>query len=813
MTQVDPEIERRALDLTEKALLIDDPSERSSWLEEQTRDDPVVLRRVNELLGKVDLATTLPGSEDLVTSPLAQTLGPYRIAEEIGRGGMGVVYRAHRDDDAFDLSVALKIMRPLSGLDARRFEGERRILARLNHENVARILDGGATPDGAPYLVMELVDGQPVDEYCREQELGLRNRLDLFLQVCAGVAHAHRNLVVHRDIKPANILVTAQERSKLLDFGIAKSLQPDDSGEQQTLFGQGAMTPEYASPEQVLGEPVSVATDVYSLGVVLYELLVGVRPFELSDRSPASLQRVICETDAPSPSSRARQRDEPTAVQAGEIEGDLDTIVLKALRKDPHERYSSVESFAADVRRYLEGHPISARPQSWSYVAKRFVGRHRGPVLAGAIAAILVFAGGATAIVQSLRAAEEGRRAQLEARKAATVNDFLSELLTAPNPVLGMGQEARIVDLLEIAGERLSDLDPATRATMARTLANTYVTLGLNEQAQGLIDRETPVARAALSNQHEEVALLNFVESKVASDQGDYLRELELLEGILPFMRRELPENVGTVLAGMADAHALLGQSEQAEPLYRESIELEAAIDATTTNYVSKLNNLAVFYSNTGRLEESTELLEQGLAISRQNFADHPMVGQLLSSLANSAFTRERNDPRIDEYYRESVESFDRHFGRDHALTINTRASWTNTLWARGRLSEGLELSNLNLAIAEASLAEGHPQLAYAQVVHCSLLTDMGRAGEILETIQKIVDQRREALPEGHFLISSAENLLGASLAARGRRDEAREVLLGSRANLLELRGPDDPKTQQADRFLREIDEESPAEG
>lgn len=812
----DAQLERRALDLTEQALAIEDQDQRSLWLEEQTEGDPGLHAKVTELLGNVDLATTLPGSDgptgDPAASPLAQTLGPYRIAEKIGSGGMGVVYRAHRDDDAFDLAVALKIMRPLSGLDSSRFESERRMLARLSHENVARILDGGATPDGSPYLVMELVDGEPIDAFCTSRNLDLEERLELFLQVCSGVAHAHRNLVVHRDIKPANILVTDEGRVKLLDFGIAKSLQPEQTDAQPTVFGLAAMTPEYASPEQVSGEVITVATDVYSLGVVLYELLVGRRPYEVLDRSPLSLQRLICETEVPPPSSHvrdiARQSDEeprPTAAEANELVGDLDTIVLKALRKEPQERYSSVESLAADVRRYLDGHPISARPQSWSYVARRFIGRHRSAVLAGAAATFLVFAGTATAVVQSLRAADEGRRAQQEASKLATVNEFLSELLTAPNPVLGLGQEARVIDLLEVAGERLPDLDPSTRATMARTLADTYYNLGLTEQALALVQAETEVAIAALGDQHEEVALLGFVESKIASDLGDYERELEILERVLPIVRRETPDDVGTVLAGMADAHGQLGDVERAEALYEEALELEAQVDDTSTDYVVKLNNLAVFYGTYGRVAEAVSIIDDALKISREHHPDNPLTTQLSSSLAGSLFYLKPDDPRIEPLYLEAIAGFDRHFSPAHPSTINTRAQWTNALWQTGRLEEGLAVSRFNLTEAEAALPDDHPQLGFARVVHCGLLTDMGRAAEILDTIQAVVEQRRASLPAGHFLISSAENLLGASLAARGRSQDAEVVLRRSYTDLLASRGAEDPKAQQAARLLREL--------
>ena len=402
------ELERRAMAIAEEAL--DQPVHlQSEWVEQQSAGNEELAQRAADLLAAVEIATTLGegNSRDTASAALSgkrpktevvlgDTFGNYRIEREIGRGGMGVVYLARRADESFDLSVALKVMRPLASIDAHRFEAERSILARLDHPNVARILDGGTTPQGTPFLVMELVDGLPIDRYCDEKRLSIHERIEIFLAVCDGVAHAHRNLVVHRDLKPGNIQVSSEGQPKLLDFGIAKLIEADGTAPEQTLFGQGAMTPEYASPEQVRHQPITVATDVYSLGVILYELLTGARPYSIEDRSPRSLERLICETGAPSPSSMARATADANLSDARrltserlvrELEGDLDTIVLTALGKEQDDRYPTVAALEGDLRRYLKGRPIEARPHDWPYVASRFVRRNRLQVMLAATAA------------------------------------------------------------------------------------------------------------------------------------------------------------------------------------------------------------------------------------------------------------------------------------------------------------------------------------------------------------------------------------------------------------------------------------------
>jgi len=380
-----------------------------------------------------------PSSRVAVTPPLPDVLDKYRLLGEIGRGGMGSVYAAVRVDDAFKKRVAIKVMR--AGLDTEdmltRFELERQVLAAINHPNIARVFDAGATPDGRPYIVMELVEGKPIDRYSDDNNLSVVDRLALFGKVCAAVHHAHQNLVVHRDIKPANILVAADGEPKLLDFGIAKLLNPELSAiDPMTRADQRLLTYEYASPEQVTGEPITTASDVYALGVLLYELLTGHRPYELTRRVHEEAIRVICSTEPQRPSTAvsrsitvrgpgesartitgeeiARRREMQLGRLRKRLSGDLDNIVLKAMRKTPGRRYPSADDLAADIQRHLTGQTVTARPPTWDYRAGKFIRRHRTAVTAAAFVAVSLIAGVSATTWQWLTA--ESQRARAENR-------------------------------------------------------------------------------------------------------------------------------------------------------------------------------------------------------------------------------------------------------------------------------------------------------------------------------------------------------------------------------------------------------------
>lgn len=390
------------------------PEQRAEFLAGECGDDPALLAELQSLLesdSEADSAGFWKSTAIEVeavrsarqTDPrLGQTIGPYRILEAISSGGMGAVYLAVRDDAAYQKHVAIKVIK--RGMDTdfivHRFRTERQILANLEHPNIARLLDGGATDDGLPYLVMEYVEGQPIDQYADQNHLSIAQRLQLFRTVCSAVQYAHQNLVVHRDLKPSNILVTRDGEPKLLDFGIAKILSPDEPrGSEQTVTMMRFLTPEYASPEQIRGEPITTVSDIYSLGVLLYRLLTGLRPYRVKSERPEDLANAIC-TEEPEKPSTAISRADPIVTGSGEsiklrrrLRGDLDNIVLMAIRKEPERRYTSVEQFSEDIRRDLEGLPVVAHRDTLGYRAGKFVRRHRMSVAAAALILLCLVAG------------------------------------------------------------------------------------------------------------------------------------------------------------------------------------------------------------------------------------------------------------------------------------------------------------------------------------------------------------------------------------------------------------------------------------
>jgi eukaryotic-like serine/threonine-protein kinase len=609
-----------------------------------------------------DEDVTRLGPASAPDAPIPPRVGPYRLIRELGRGGMGAVYLGVRDDDAFQKRVAVKVLKRGMDTDAivRRFRHERQILAGLEHPNIAGLLDGGTTPDALPYFAMEYVEGQPIVEYCDARGLDTTARLHLFRQVCAAVQHAHQNLIVHRDIKPANVLVTTDGTPKLLDFGIAKLLNPELSGHTlaPTVSGLQLMTPEYASPEQVRGEPVTTATDIYSLGVLLYELLTGRLPYRLTGRTSADIARVVCEStperpstavtrvgdreaaDAPTTSGATRRSEaQPSTASARgtgtdrlrrRLAGDLDNIVLKALSKEPGRRYASVDQFSEDIRRHLTGLTVIARKDTIGYRTAKFVRRNRAIVATAALTLVALIAGIISTAWQASAARRERARAearfddvrQLANASLFSLHDAIRELPGAtPARQLLVSQGMEYLDKLS--------RDAGDRADLQRELASGY--LKLADVLGRPFNPNLGDTAAALANYRKAAAIYESIGAASSPD---------------PTLRREL----ATAYLRLSEVLSPSGDTAEALSFAKKGLALqrEAGSDATLSpdarrELVASYTRLGDLLSNTGdttgALEErrrALALMESIAAAAPDDLANLRQLGIAYQKLGNS---------------------------------------------------------------------------------------------------------------------------------------------------------------------------------
>ncbi|MGE0815549.1 MAG: tetratricopeptide repeat protein [Vicinamibacterales bacterium] len=817
-------------ELVERALELPE-TDRVRWLEAQCGADPARLasaRRVLAAAQRVGAFLDRPAVElasDLMqaaasgpTHPPGYTVGAYRLIQPIGRGGMADVYLAARADDEFTREVAVKIVREGLGGDLlHRFRVERQVLATVDHPHIARLFDGGVTDDGRPYLVMEFVQGQPIDRHADARRLTVDLRLALFLQVCDAVDRAHRHLVVHRDLKPANILVTAEGAVKLLDFGVAKLLEKGDGGGDAPATRSGArlMTPEYASPEQYLGEPVTTAADVYAAGVVLYELLTGRRPWEEDEASLAALERRVldgtveppsqaCRRDGPRGPAAARAAARATTVDAlaRELAGDLDNIVTTALRREPHRRYASVAAFRDDIERYRGGLPVAARPATMRYRASKFLRRHRLAVAAGVLAVLTAAAGGATALVQARAAAREGRR-------AAEIRDFLLSVFEVSDPDRARGQAVTARELLDRGSDRVErslTADPGLQAEMRGVLGGLYARLGLYDRAAPHMEAAVAAARAQVSDPAtlaDRLTALGRVRAR--QDDGD-TAERQFQEALRLARAAEGPRGgrVADALSGLAEVRRLRAAYAEGEGLLREALAIRRE-QGDVPGLVDTLNALGLLLTTAKRPLDAEPAFDEALALARATYGDlHTDVVRTECNLAEARHQATQ--------YAEALALFTRCVAGRRQLLGDRHPDVGDALNNMAQVHvqmnqyEAAEQEYVEaLAILRAAFGEAHHAVAATLNNYAVLEYMRSRYDEAADRFRELAGVFGATVGPDHPDTWATTNNLAMALQAAGRLDEAERVLRDVVAARQRIYGPDHAETAEAISNLGQV--------
>lgn len=795
------------------------PAERPRFLDAACADD-AALRAAVEAFLEVDgaesefpdvmdaeLAAALvrtPGEEH---PPTPDRVGPYRIVREIGRGGMGAVYLAERAGRDFSQRVALKLVKRGMDSDAivARFARERRILARLEHENIARLLDGGTAEDHRPYLVMELVEGEPITAYCDERRLTVDSRLRLFLTVCGAVQHAHANLVIHRDLKPSNVLVTAEGRIKLLDFGVAGMLEGSHGDDDTTLTVAGLrpLTPEYAAPEQLAGLPTSTATDVYGLGALLYQLLTGHVPHRFEGRLAGAQAHVARSTDPVRPSAAVRLAE---TVEHGEgttdgasaarvaaarsirpqslsrrLAGDLDAILLKALRQEPAHRYASVEALAEDVRRHLGGQPVQARRGTLRYRAGKFTRRHAsglGVTAAGLIAAT-------SFLTYHLRTVGRERdTATREAVRAEQVSRFIVDLFEQSDPwEQAEGDSLNLEELVEAGATRLeSELSeqPEVQADLQIVLGRLLMRFGRIDEAMELFEGSLTTRRDLFGEESLESAQAMIYVADAAVAHGQYPRAEALQRRALQ-ARRDLgagPDAVATALEELGRTEISLGNLDAADSLLSEAVSIRrAAPEETPVGLGHALEYLATLRRDQGRVQEAAADIEEAIALYVSFYgSEHQRTNRLRSVLAQILAIDGRYE-EAEAVYRQVLAANIADLGEDHPQTAVIRHNLGALMRRMNRLDEAEAFLRQALESRESSLGPTSSETGVTISMLATVLTEQGRTDEALELHRRALAIRRVNFGPRSSRVGTGLNQLGITLSRMGRQREAIPLL------------------------------------
>ncbi len=804
--------------------------------------------------------------EDDSVSWINQVIGSYRVLSALGQGGMGDVLLAERADDQFRHRVAIKLVK--RGVQSKQVQGrlkiERQILASLDHPNIARLLDGGTTSQGTPYIVMEYIEGEPIDVYCNHHCLTIKQRLELFRTVCSAVHSAHQNLIVHRDLKPSNILVTADGMPKLLDFGIAKML--DDRQMLHTMAVTQAdirvMTPEHASPEQVRGDTITTASDIYSLGVLLYELLCGRRPYEIKSHRFSEMEKAICDEPPIPLRSILNSHDDPAIEQLRvicndrsttatklrhELRGDLSDIVSTAIRKEPERRYSSAEQLSADIGRYLSAMPITARRDTWGYRSAKLIQRHKFGVATAVLAVLALVVFSLSTVLQSRRIAQEQTRAE-------RVSGFLVGLFEQADPSHSRGNDITAREIVD-AGARRIDRElrdePDTRAALMATMGQVYSGLGLYDDSIHLLRESLDVTKARYGADGRETAFVMQRLGNSLVQQGDLAAAEPLLEGAVRILRDKSPRSsleVASAIAGLGELRRKQERFEDSEKLFRESLEILSNLGPpaipemleTLNSYAILLanrgdfqgaeqsyrralqlgadvlgpdhpkiimttHNLAVSLVNQGRYDEAQALFERILTLSRKVLGpEHPDVITALSNYGD-LLRRKHDYNKSISIFKEALDLDRKVRGPTHSRVGYDLVDLGLALHDVGDFAQAEARFREALKIFATSLPPNHQYIGWALSSLGTTLISLKRETEAEITLKQALEIFVVSLPTSNPLSYRTRGALGEALAMQKRYSEAEPLLTQSYRALIESRGTNDPDVARLKTWIAKL--------
>jgi serine/threonine protein kinase len=802
---------------------------RATFLAESYGDDPALRSEVESLLAaheepqnlleqhSIDLATQLQTDDHKY---LGKRFGPYSILQEIGRGGMGAVFLAERADGQFQQQVALKIIRQnfADGELEKHFRRERQILASLNHPNIAKLIDGGVSETGELFLAMEFIEGEPLVAFAEHHQLTIEDRLHLFLKICRAVSFAHQSLVIHRDLKPSNILVTEDGIPKLLDFGLAKLTEQSagsslvsGKGAEQTQTDFRAFTPAYASPEQILGKSVTTTSDVFSLGVILYELLTSEKPFQFEGKSLEEIIKTVSTAEASLPSRVVRSHEPEGPGQERQLRGDLDNITLKALQKDPPRRYQSVAEFANDIERHLEHLPISARPNTVAYRASRFYQRNRITVSAAALIILALIAGLGIALWQN-------NKARRENAKAEAVNAFLQKMLSTSNPRSGVanqkGYQTTVNDILADAEKRLDGPElsnqPEVRAELRWVVGAGYLDVGNYAAAernlrQALTEQTAIYGQGSPKLLKTEFGLAGFFLAKADYENADkiHTRRFSLLR--TEFQRG----NIGAqFFASALNNYAILrrarGDPQMAEALLREGLAISSQYSLKTEGDMAG-GFLTLILLDQGKFNEASERQQDAVARYRNLPANETPEFCAALTLLGSILMEKGDLAGADANLHEGERLYRKIFGPNHiALHDNLRLQ-AQVLYLAGKYGEADATMNQVLENYRQNSNPKYISFGTALTVQGLILNKLGRSDEAEKALREAVRLREENLPGQHFMTALTRGALGECLTTQKRYEEAEPLLVASYSSLVQSQGEHNPRTLIAQRRLVDL--------